>query len=63
MTQTATSKLRSRYPLALRRCLPEATLYGRCVVQSVDLKAKECDKEFKSLSRCFQEAVRGLGSK
>lgn len=52
------TKLRSKYPQAFKKCIPEALQYGKCVAQSIELKAKECDKEFTSLNRCFQDAVK-----
>lgn len=48
------TKLRTRYPEAFKKCLPEAIVYGRCVVQSVDLKVNECEKEFRDLNKCFR---------
>lgn len=52
-----TTKLRSRYPAAFKACLPEALKYGKCVVQSLDLKVNECENEFRQLDRCFQDAM------
>lgn len=56
-----TTKLRSKYPVAFKRCLPEAVRYGKCVVQSVDLKVNECEKEFRELNKCFKETISSLG--
>lgn len=55
----SSSRLRSKYPQALAKCLPEAKAYGNCVVTSIELKPKECDSEFKALSRCFEKAMKG----
>lgn len=55
-----TTKLRSKYPVAFKKCIPEALVYGNCVITSVEVKAKECDKEFRSLNQCFQEALKSL---
>lgn len=55
-----TTKLRTKYPRAFKRCVPEALQYGKCVTSSIDLKVKECDKEFKILSQCFQDAIKAI---
>lgn len=52
------TKLRTKYPTAFKKCIPEALVYGKCVSTSIELKAKECDKEFKNLNKCFQEALK-----
>lgn len=38
--------------------MPEAMAYGRCVVTSIELKSKECDREFKELSKCFEKSIK-----
>lgn len=54
------SRLRTQYPAAFKKCIPEALIYGKCVATSIDLKVKECDKEFKQLNKCFQEAIKAM---
>lgn len=54
------NKIRNKYPIALKKCMPEALTYGRCVTTSIDLKANECEKEFLALNQCFQKAVKTL---
>lgn len=53
-------KIRTKYPQALKKCLPEALTYGTCVSTSIDIKFKECEKEFKLLNQCFQNAIKSL---
>jgi len=55
---TQATKLRSKYPLAFKKCIPEALLYGRCLTSSAELRAGECDKEFKVLNDCFRKFIR-----
>lgn len=55
-----TTKLRSKYPAAFKKCIPEALSYGKCVSLSVDLKSKECEKEFQVLNQCFKSAIKSL---
>lgn len=54
------TKLRHKYPTAFKKCIPEAIIYGKCVTTSIDIRAKECDKEFKLLNQCFQNAIKSL---
>lgn len=54
------TKLRTKYPKAFKECIPEAILYGKCVMSSIDVKSKECDKEFRILNQCFQSAIKTL---
>lgn len=53
-----TTKLRTKYPVAFKNCIPEALVYGKCVATSIEVRAKECDKEFKILNQCFQNALK-----
>lgn len=53
-------KIRTKYPMALKRCIPEAFTYGTCVSSSIDVKFKECEKEFRSLNKCFQNALKQI---
>lgn len=57
---TNQTRLRVKYPVAFKNCLPEALQYGKCVVQSIDLKVNECEKEFKDLNKCFKETLRKM---
>lgn len=52
------TKLRTKYPPAFKKCIPEALVYGKCVTRSIDLKVKECDREFKALNKCFMDAIK-----
>lgn len=52
------AKLRTKYPQALSKCLPEAMAYGKCVITSIELKSKECETEFKALSKCFEKTIK-----
>lgn len=54
------TKLRTKYPLAFKKCIPEALVYGKCATTSIDLKHNECEKEFKNLNNCFQKAIKSI---
>lgn len=56
----ATTKLRAKYPVAFKRCIPEALKYGSCVAGSLELRAKECEKEFQQLNRCFESSLKSI---
>lgn len=51
------TKLRSKYPTAFKKCIPESLIYGKCVTQTIDLKTGDCKREFEALSKCFKSAV------
>lgn len=55
-----TTKLRSKYPSAFQKCIPEALQYGKCVARSVEMRQHECDKEFQLLSKCFQSSIKTM---